>query len=181
MKKRILTVGGVLVVVFLLAGAAFVSGQLLNRKSTTNGPGLFAGGEQIFEGILPAKELPQTPAEVFGFFDHRQDKSIFIVTGQIPWVVNEPVEPVDPVDPKTLANGPIVEIVVTSQTTIYRDVTSKQFNGPPPSGQKPQQVVEPGSLDEIAEYSTITVWGRKTGDRFIADVLVYTPPEILTK
>jgi hypothetical protein len=175
MKKRILTVGGVLVVVFLLAGAAFVSGQLLNRKSTTNGPGLFAGGEQIFEGILPAKELPQTPAEVFGFFDHRQDKSIFVVTGQIPKTVNEPV------DPKTLANGPTVEIVVTSQTTIYRDATSKQFNGPPPSGRKPQQVVEPGSLDEIAEYSTITVWGRKTGDRIIADVLVYTPPEILTK
>jgi hypothetical protein len=175
MKKRILTVGGVLVVVFLLAGAAFVSGQLLNRKSTTNGPGLFAGGEQIGEGILPAKELPQTPAEVFGFFDHRQDKSIFVVTGQIPKAVNEPV------DPKTLANGPTVEIVVTSQTTIYRDATSKQFNGPPPSGQKPQQVVEPGSLDEIAEYSTITVWGRKTGDRIIADVLVYTPPEILTK
>jgi len=172
MKKRILTMGGILVVVLLLAGAAFVGGQLLNGESTTNGPSLFGGGDRVPDGILPAKELPQTPADVFGFFDHRQDKSIFVVTGEIPKVVNEPV------DPKTLASGPTFEVVVTSQTTIYRDATSKQFNGPPPSGQMPQQVVEPGSLDEIGESSIITVWGRKTGNRVLADVLVYANPTL---
>jgi hypothetical protein len=74
----------------------------------------------------------------------------------------------------------VVEVVVTSQTKIYKDVTAKQFNGPPPEGQKVQQVLEPGSLEEIGQGSMITVWGRKTGDRFIADVLVYGLPTFIT-
>jgi hypothetical protein len=42
-------------------------------------------------------------------------------------------------------------------------------------------VVEPGSLDEIDQNSAITVWGRQTGERVIADVLVYTTPEFFEK
>jgi hypothetical protein len=57
----------------------------------------------------------------------------------------------------------------------------KQFNGPPPQGQKIQQVVEEGSLDEAGQASLITVWGKKTGDRFIAEVLVYSLPAFTTK
>jgi len=74
-----------------------------------------------------------------------------------------------------------VEIVVTSQTKIYKDVTMRQFNGPPPEGQKIQQIVEPGSTDEIGQASLLTVWGKKTGDRFIAEVLLYSPPGFATK
>jgi hypothetical protein len=57
----------------------------------------------------------------------------------------------------------------------------RQFDGPAPQGQKIQQVVEEGTLDEIGENSTITVWGRKTGERLIADVLLYTPPDFIMK
>ncbi len=78
-------------------------------------------------------------------------------------------------------SGPVVEVVVTSQTKVYKDVTMNQFNGPPPQGQTIQQVVEPGSLDEVGPDSTLTVWGRQTGDRYIADVLVFTPPPVLYK
>jgi hypothetical protein len=42
---------------------------------------------------------------------------------------------------------------------------AKKINGPPPSGQKIQQVVEPGTLGDISQTSRITVWGKKTGDR----------------
>jgi hypothetical protein len=63
-----------------------------------------------------------------------------------------------------------VEIIVTAQTTIYENVT--------PEGQT-QQVVELGSLEGLGDSSTITVWGRKTGDRIIAEVLVYTPPAFI--
>jgi hypothetical protein len=56
-----------------------------------------------------------------------------------------------------------------------------QFDGAPPEGQKIQQVLESGSFDEIGQASLITVWGKKTGDRFIAEVLVYSPPEFSTK
>ena len=78
-------------------------------------------------------------------------------------------------------SGPVVEVVVTTQTTIYKDTTMQQFNGPPPSGKKIQQVVEPGSLADVGQNSDITVWGKKTGDRYIADVLVYTTPAFITK
>ncbi len=73
-------------------------------------------------------------------------------------------------------SGPVVEVVVTPQTTVYRDVTMDQYSSQPPAGQKIQQVVVKGSLDEISQYSSLQVWGRKTGDRFIADVLVYAQP-----
>ena len=48
-------------------------------------------------------------------------------------------------------------------------------------GQKIQQVLEPGSSNEIGEASIITVWGKKTGDRFIAEIVVYSPPGFSTK
>jgi hypothetical protein len=60
-------------------------------------------------------------------------------------------------------------------------VTMNQFDGPPAQGQKIQQVLGPGSLDDIGESSMIYIWGRKTGDRFIAEILVYSPPGFITK
>jgi hypothetical protein len=131
------------------------------------------------DDIEPAKEVPQTPADVRGLFDHRQDNSIFIGTGKV--TVGIERDPSGKVETSAQHDGPVVEVVVTSQTKIYIDMTMRQFNGPPPEGQKIQQVVEPGSADEIGQASLITVWGKKTGDRFIAEVLVYSPPEFTTK
>ncbi len=78
-------------------------------------------------------------------------------------------------------DGPVVEVVVTTQTIIYKDTTQQQFNGRSPHEGEIQQVVEPGTVDEMAQLSMITVWGRKSGDRYIADVLVYTPPPVIGK
>ena len=57
----------------------------------------------------------------------------------------------------------------------------RQFDGPPPEGQKIQQALEEGSLDDVGQSSMLTVWGKKTGDRFIAEVLVYSPPAFIKK
>jgi hypothetical protein len=129
---------------------------------------------RVNPGIQPAEELPDRPADVSGLLGHRQDNSIFVGAGKVTMDVQQDRSG----NAQTTSNydGPIVEVVITSQTIIYEDVTSKQFSGPLPEGQKIQQVVELGSLDEIAESCLITVWGRKTGDRFIADVLVYVNP-----
>jgi hypothetical protein len=78
-------------------------------------------------------------------------------------------------------SGPVVEVVVTTQTKIYKDTTMQQYNGQPPQGQTIQQVIKPGSIDEIGQSSTITVWGKKTGDRYIADILVYSTPTFIPK
>jgi len=90
-------------------------------------------------------------------------------------------DPSGKVETESDHDGPVVEIVVTSQTKLYKDVTMRQFDGPPPEGQKILQVLEPGSSSQIGEASIITVWGKKTGDRFIAEIVVYSPPGFSTK
>ncbi len=187
MNKKILVIPIAILVVGLLAGAAFVGGRLLNGQGL---PGLSGGPSIVTSGgktsirfgpgdIQPARELPQTPPDVKGVFDHRQDNSIFVGTGQVQVSVSK--DPSGNLQTSSSHSGPVVEVVVTTQTVIYHDTTMEQFNGPPPSGQKIQQVVEPGSLAEIGTSSLITVWGRQTGDRYIADVLVYTTPAFRTK
>ena len=167
MKKTILMIGGIVVLVILLGGAAFIGGRLLN------GQGLL--GQDTDWTMQLAEGLPQTPADVEGVFDHRQDKSISVGTG------NARLQRDENGNVNSEHDGPTVEIVVTTQTTIYKDVTMRQYDGPPPEGQTFQQVVEAGTLDEIAENSMIQVRGMKTGDRYIADVLLYTPSEFIKK
>ena len=170
MKKRILIVSGIITSLLLLTGAAYVGRQLLT------GEGLPVGGPSVFLGddIQPAQELPQTPADVWGLFDHRQNNSIFVGTGNV--TVGVRTDRSGNVKASSEYDGPIVEVIVTSQTAVYEDVAMQQFNG-----QAIRQVVEPGSLDEIGKSSTIAVWGRKTSDRIIADILVYEAPAVITK
>ncbi len=174
MKRTWIIGGGVVVLVILLAGAAFIGGQLLTAQSL---PALgfgSPGGNQrvaVISAIQPAPELPQQPADTRGLFDQRKDNSIFINAGTTNIRVSG--GQVTAADNHT---GPIVEIVVTHDTQVYRDVTDRQFDAQQSRGGKVQQVLEPGSLDEIAQYSLITVWGARTGDRITANVLVYALP-----
>ncbi len=183
-NKSILIASGLIVLVAVLASAAFVGAQLLTGRGLpglSSGPLVLTGPDgrqqvRIQPGdIQPAKQLPQTPADVRSVFDHRKDNSLFVGTGVI--IRTAQKDQSGNVTSSSTYNGPTVEVVVTSQTIVYRDVTDRQFNGQPPSG-KIQQVVEPGSLDEIGKDSLIHAWGKKTGDRIIADVLVYSLPSI---
>jgi hypothetical protein len=190
MKRRILIAGGIGLLMVLLAGAAFVGGRLMNGGGLTGilpgGPGWIFGdqGERgsrriNIDDILPAKELPQTPAEARGVFDHRQGNSIFIGTGNVSIGIRR--DDSGNVVTGSDFDGPVVEIVVTAQTKIYKDVTMQQYGGVPPEGQKIQQVVEPGSLDEFGEASAVSGWGRKTDSRIIAEVVVFNPPAFINK
>jgi hypothetical protein len=182
LNKPTLIVGGI--VVILLASAAYVSGRLLTGQGlawlSQSGQGVSldggnSNGVHIDRGdVRPAKELPQAPADIDGIFDYRQDNSIFVGTGN--FNVRVQADQSGKVETGSHYDGPLVEVVVTSQTAVYEDVTMQQFNGPPADGQKIQQVLESGSLDDMVESSGITVWGKRTGDRIIADVLVYLSP-----
>ena len=192
MKRKVVIGGVAVVLIVVLAGAAFVAGRLLNGQGPSivgdGGPNMVLkgggpGGDAVSVklSIEPAKELPQTQPETRGLFDHRSDSSIFIGTGQVQMMVNK--KPDGTVDMSSTHDGPLIEVVVTHDTVVYRDVTMKDMNGLPPGQQsgevKKQQVVEPGSIDEIAQYSSVTVWGERRGDRVVAKTLVYTPPPVL--
>src|SRR5690349_6647540 len=87
-KPRLTYIVGAILLLILLAGAAFVGARLMNgqglpftSKGSGSGPSLSLGGpggKMVKLNIEPSKELPQTPADVSGLFDRRQDNSIFV-------------------------------------------------------------------------------------------------------
>ena len=168
-------------VVILLGAAAFLAARYFvqPKNVTANGPGKEMisiqgpGGEaQTFAlDIKPAEELPATQPDEAGMFVERKDNSIFIGTGEVSVMVEaKPGE-----EPQVDANftGPKVEVVIAADTVVYKDTTELNPENP---GAQVQQTVELSTIDEITEQSSITVWGRKAGDRVIADVVVFSTP-----
>ena len=183
-KKPIFIVA---VLVLVVGAAAFIAGRMLNQQVGPLGlGGLLGGGDfmSISINIVPAKELPKTPPEVIGLFVERQDNTI--VVSSIPLnaggggvVVEKGKGESVAGSPVDLDSGPKVEIVVTNETTIYRETT--EFSKPPEGNETIQQTVEESTLDELNSQSMVTVWGRKSGDRIIAEVLFYCNPVIFKR
>lgn len=186
MKRLILIIAGI-VSVFLVAGAVFVGTRLLHTpEQAARGPGgeimiMGEGGDggsvAISLDIKPASELPQTPPEAGGLFVRRQDNTIFVGTGEITFDVT--IDDTGQRSANSNFSGPVLEVVVTQETTIYRDVTKMPSLGPNATSgdQSIQQVVKPvDSLEELGENTKnteIQVWGERRGDRVVAQVFVY--------
>jgi hypothetical protein len=133
------------------------------------GPG---GGEKTFElNVKPAEELPGTQPETSGMFVERKDNSIFVGTGNVTVMVK--AKPGEEPEMDSSFTGPKVEVVVSADTVIYKETTELD---PEDLGAEVQQTVELSTIDEITEQSQITVWGRKAGDRLIADVILFSTP-----
>jgi hypothetical protein len=189
-KKLYIILGAVVV---LVAAAAFVGGRLLNGQA---GPlGLFPmmgggpGSVSIEVQMTPAPELPKTEPETRGSFVERKDNTIIVQTfseemgkGGVVVSTGSSGEGGGPMNNDNGGNkGPQVEVVITNETVIYRDVTEM----PPPNEMSEsvvvQQVVEEGTLDDLTADSMVMVWGRKNGDRIIADVIMYSQPVMFMK
>ena len=106
-----------------------------------------------------------------GVLVRRQDNSLFVGTGRVTRLVQNQGSQSQASAPTY--DGPVLEVVVTHDTPFFRDETD--IAAPADASGKVQQVVKPGSPDEITTNSTIQVWGEKTGGRTIARVLVYQP------
>ena len=176
-NKRMILVMGVLVL--LVGAAAFVAGRMLNGKVNPLGLfGLRGGGDvmTVRVNVIPAEELPKTRAEVVGLFVERQDNTI--VVSSIPMKGGD--VGVAAGSPADMTGGPEVEIVITNETTIYRETT--ELSGLPPGEHESiQQTVEESTLDDLNSQSMVMVWGRKSGDRIIAEVLFYSNPVMINK
>jgi hypothetical protein len=173
MKRSIVMVGSIVFVVLLLGGAAFVGARLLGQQKApaveATGPQVVRSGPHGTESLAIARadELPPAPADVRGILVQRQDNTLLVGTGQFMLNIQ---------DDKVITDydGPEVEVVVTHDTLIYRDRTNYE-TGKGKDGEI-QQVVRPGSLEEMQPDSIVSAWGQERGSRLFADVLVYHVP-----
>jgi hypothetical protein len=151
--------------VLVLGAAAFLGGRYLQ-----NGPSSGGGGREL----IPAPELPTAEPNITGLFVHRQNNSFFVGTGNI--TGSKQAGPNGAPQITMGYDGPVLEVVVTTNTKIYSDVTAQNNQNRPRNSTPIQQRVVPGNLDEIDHNTIINAWGNKSGDRLIADVLVYNNP-----
>ena len=182
-KKLIITLG---VLIVLVGAAAFIGGRMLNGSVNPLGLGMPIGNGgmvSISVQVTPAPELPTTEPETRGLFVERKDNSIFVSAismdaGGKGVVVQSGGGDDGDGEPSVSGpkpDGPKKEVVITGDTTIYLENTD--FGEPKPGEtQVIQQTVAEGSLDDLTAQSFVTVWGRKSGDRIIAEVLFISNP-----
>jgi hypothetical protein len=164
--------------ILLIGIAAFIAGRLING----NVGNVALGGPNVgrvsisLNDITPAPELPGTKADITGLFVERKDNTIVVQANSF----GSGVGGVSGDSAMDENSGIRVEIVVTVQTAIYRDVT--QFPAPV-NGEihNVQQAAEEGTLDDLNSQTFITAWGRRSGDRIVANVLFYSNPESIKK
>jgi hypothetical protein len=184
-KRLIFILGGI---VLLIGGAAFLAGRLLNQQVGPAGLGgpLGSNGGAFGVQLIPAEELPKTEPAVTGSFVERKDNTIVVASAPMETggggvvVDNQNSEGGDDesLTPKEVPSGPKVEVVVTSETIIYRDTTDFS-QAHPGENTSVQETVGEGTLDDLNSDSMIRVWGRRSGDRVIAEILYYSSPAVM--
>ena len=171
-NKKVYIIGGV--AVLIIAVAAFFAARMMNSGVQGLNPFQMMGGNgdmmSFSISIIPAPELPTTQPEVVGLFQSRQDNTITVQSISMGGMSE---------GGGASADTPQFEVVITNETLIYKETT---VIGEPSSGEQTvQQTVDEGSLDDLSSQTFITVWGRKNGDRIIAEVLFYSNPFMTTQ
>ena len=154
--------------IVLLALVTFVAARYMNA-----GLGSFTGEEEQGGNLIQSEELPQTEPQTMGVFVERNDNSIIVAPADsIHIMVPDPNGEGEPVMEADYV-GDKVEVVISNDTTIYRDVTPMDRGN---ANKDVQQILELSTIDAISPQSVITVWGRKAGDRILADVILFLSP-----
>jgi len=192
MKKTAMIVGGIALLAALLAAGAYTAVQLLSAaepQATSAGPGRVMESVMVENDgspvsvrttILPSPDLPAEESAAFGVFISRQDDNIIIGTGNIDLDVDIEVDPQSGQEQTTViprTDGPELEVVISNDTQIYRDVTDLSGPGPSKSGEREiqQQVKRVDSAEDIGQNTEIEVWGDRRGDRLFATTVVFGP------
>ena len=174
-KKLYITFG---ITILLIGVAAFVGGRMLNGNIGTVGLGGPNGGRVSISlnEITPAPEFPAIKADITGQFVEKKDNTLVVQAVSFALGVGG-VSSEAPMDENS---GVKVEVVITGATKIYKDVT--EFPAPV-NGEvhNVQQAAAEGTLDDLTTQTFLSVWGRRSGDRIIADILFYSNPELMKK
>jgi hypothetical protein len=139
MKRLTFIVVGI-AVVLLLAGAAFMAARLWSNQEQAVGFGNLAvagsgnakAGQPVGMGkaikidMAAAPELPKTPETVNGVFVRREDNSFFVGTGNLKLSMTMEQNGGGVVNADY--DGPVIEVVVTRDTLIYKDETPTFFS-----------------------------------------------------
>jgi len=151
--------------ILLIGIAAFLAGRMFNSRVSPVAQGGPVLKSQRFtfsstNKVTPAPELPATRPEIVGLYaemiDNRMTVQIVADHGGI--VGDSSVD---------VNSAPKVEVIITSKTTIYRDVSQLiEFSA------DTQQQVEESTLDYLNPPTMINVWGNRGGDRIVAKVLL---------
>lgn len=200
-KRKVLLGTAVLVVIVLLAGGAVTAVRLLAPEDESGDGELdtavadSGGGGRVMQSMmsqnggppvavqttmLPAPELPNEPSTAFGILVSREDNTLLVGTGNIDLEVDIEVDPETGQESTNLipsTDGPQLEVVLTPDTIIYRDVTDLSMPPEQESGEREivQQVRQVNSSDDVTGNLELEVWGERRGDRIVATVLVYGP------
>jgi hypothetical protein len=183
MSKKITFIIAGIAGVLVLAGAAFMAMRLLATGQVMDGLGsgtrmqIMGGGPTGAKmtyniDINPAPELPKQSPQANGIITTLNDNS-FMVQGGGKVLVSKSSDGTI----NAQSDGPSTEIVITQKTIIYRDATFDTHS--PVNGEKVQQVIEPFAENQIEKNNIARVWGSKSGDRLIADVILITLPVML--
>jgi hypothetical protein len=166
-SKRTGMVVGVIALAVLVAGAAFVGGQLLRQDQQSQ---VVARPPQKF--VTPAAGLPAGQPDVQGDVQNIGDSSFLVCTLNPDHTLS--VNPDGSVK-KDTGCGSQIEVVTGRDTIFYHDITNKQYVGTPVPNQDLvlQEKVEPGSARDIAVNTTLMAWGTRSGNRIQAKTIVY--------
>ena len=198
MKRSVWLGIGLLVLLAVLGAGAFTAFQLLTPENEAGGADTAVaagGGGRVMQSvmsqnggppvavqttILPAPELPDEPSAAFGILLSREDNTLRVGTGNIDLEVDIEVDPETGQESASLTpstDGPELEVVLTPDTLIYRDVTDQSIPPEQESGEREivQQVRPVESSDEITGNLELEIWGERRGDRIVATVIVYGP------
>ncbi len=194
--KRVFIIVGILVIVFLLVGGGYTAVKLLAEpeeetavsSSGSSGARVMQSVQITNDGnpvsvqttILPAEELPDEETTASGIVLSRQDDTLTVGTGAIELSVEVEVDgstgqETTSVVPST--NGPELEVVLTRDTVLYRDVTDIVGQMPDESGEVTilQEIRPITDSSQIKEKMEVHIWGEQRGDRIIADTIVFGP------
>jgi hypothetical protein len=170
MKRTAWILGSIVTLVLVLGIAAFIAGQMFQTQQQGQITNNNQGTPQM--QVTPAAELPKEEPVAEGYADHRADNSIFLCSFSQGPTINT-----DGTVNKGGSCAGGVEVVITHDTKFFHDISAEP-RPEPPGGLQPedwimQQVVEPGDVSKIDGQSGLQVWGEQTGNRIVAQTIVY--------